>query len=575
MNHFSRLLAVVSIGLLAPVAHGYNYLTASCGAINFNSGQMTFNYASNLSSAEKLDISRAFSRLTAFSDSTITTNDNSDNSYSRGNGENEIYLDSTHSTAQCWINYSTSTCTVSEADIRFGNQSWTTGSASQHLPYASGRSILGTAVHEGGHCLGMAHENTVYNMMGSDFSHVTRNNLTTYFGPGEDLSDGLIDLHGKRSGGSNTYRDVGATVMRYDSVSGAYSTHKFGVLLDTGGTVLPVVGSFEGQDVFQITAGKTVRMELTFENNGELNTETPSIGYYLSVNALISSADPLLRTDNNFSLGRATPLETTQSVTIPSDTVPGNYFLGAFVDHEDLISEVTNLNNVAYYPVNIVAPLPDLTVPFASVDDSTLLPGEAFSALAVVRNEGDAASEISVLRYVRSSDSYISLSDDWIRTEWIPSLAAGALKASNVPVVAPGTQGTWWIGACISVVSGEVNTSNQCSTGTQITVAAQSPVVSTGAVTAITTTQATLSATVNANGGATALHFDWGRDYLFDSTLTYGSTITGLSDTSVNITVPGLICGATYQVRARAVNSAGTSLGNVQEFTVTSCPGCE
>jgi hypothetical protein len=144
-------------------------------------------------------------------------------------------------------------------------------------------------------------------------------------------------------------------------------------------------------------------------------------------------------------------------------------------------------------------------------------------------------------------------------------LTSGALKASNVPVVAPATQGTWWIGACISVVSGEVNTSNQCSTGRQIMVAAQSPVVSMGAVTAITTTQAALSATVNANGGATALHFDWGRNYLFDSTLTYGSTIT----------VQGLICGATYQVRARAVNSAGTSLGNAQEFTVTSCPGCE
>ncbi|MDZ7785302.1 MAG: hypothetical protein U5K56_20905 [Halioglobus sp.] len=174
----------------------------------------------------------------------------------RDNNQNEIYRDTSHGTAQCWVEYNTTNCDVNEADIRFGDEPWVTGSSSQHLPYNSGRSIMGTAVHEGGHCVGMAHENTVYNMMGEDWSHVTRNGVTTYYGPGEDLSDGLIDLHGERSGGSDTYRDVGATVLRYEFADGAYSDHQFGVLRDaSSGTTLPVVGSFEGQDTFEVVRG--------------------------------------------------------------------------------------------------------------------------------------------------------------------------------------------------------------------------------------------------------------------------------------------------------------------------------
>lgn len=574
MNYFSKLTCIALFGLASQGASAYNYFTDDdCGTLDFGGGHMTFDYGDNLTTAQKSDISTAFSRLTAFSDSSITMNDNGDSSYSTGNGENEVYYDSSHGTAQCWANYNTSTCSVNEADIRFGDEPWVTGSDSQHWPYGSdGRSIMGTAVHEGGHCLGMAHENTLYNMMGEDWSHVTRQDLTTYYGPGEDLSDGLIDLHGERSGGSDTYRDVGATVLRYEFADGAYSDHQFGVLRDpSSGTTLPVVGSFEGQDTFEVVAGETVEMELTFENNGEQGTETPNIGFYLSTNSLISTSDTLLRTDTGYSLGRGAPYEVTENVTIPIDTVPGNYFLGAYIDHDNLIGETTAQNNIAYYPVSVLPPPPDLTVPFAGVDDSTLRPGEAFSVLAIVKNVGDGPSDSTTLRYYRSTNDFISTSDTQIGTDFISALAAGDTQGANDPAVAPSSEGTWWIGACVDSVSREASTSNNCSTGAEITVAIQAPVVSTDAVSQIGTEQVTLNATVNSNGGETTLYFDYGADNQFGSTLTYGSVGSGVSEISVNTVLDGLVCNSTYQVRARAVNSAGTTTGNVQEFTTLSC----
>lgn len=564
----------LTLGALSQAGHAYNYITCSGNPMDFGSGYMTFNYANNLSTLQKSRISTAFSRLTAFADSNINTVDNGDSSFSGNNGQNEIYINTNVGTADCSYWFNTTTCVVSEADIRFGDETWVTGDDSQHAPFtslATGRSITGAAVHEGGHCVGLAHSNDLYNIMGEEWDHVTRNGVNTWYGPGEDASDGLIDLHGKSS--SNAYPDVGASIFRYDGPDGAYSEHRFGVIRNGSGSTLPVVGSFEGQPVYEIVAGETVDLELTFENNGWNNTETPNTGYYLSTNSFISGGDTLLRT-GNLTLGRNAPYETDVSVTIPLDTAPGNYFLGVIVDHDNQIIEYTNSNNVAYYPVSIVEPPPDLTVPFSGVLPNFLRPTETFSALSIVRNEGDGPSTATTVRYLRSTNSTISLSDTQIGTDAIGALAAGGQQSSNAPATAPASNGTWWVGACVDSVPGEVNAFNQCSTGTQITVSLPPPDVSTDSVGSVTNNLASINATVNANGGATTLYFDYGTDNQFQNTFVYGSVASGLNPIGVNGLLTDLVCNTTYQVRTRASNAAGTTFGNTLQFTTDVCPGC-
>jgi len=576
MNRLTALVGIASLGLASSGAQAYNFITADCGNINFSGGNMTFNYGSNLFEEEKTELTIAAARLTMFSTATITIGNENDSSFANDNDQNEVFFDSSVGTARCWYRFNTGSCNVIEADVQMGDEPWTTGQDSEHWPFdwsaSGGRSVLGTAVHEWGHCVGMAHENSMYNMMGSDWTHVTRNAETTYYGPGEDLSNGLIALHGERTGGDDTFRDVGATVFRYDSADGEYSDHRFGVLRDAStGSTLPVVGSFSGQNTFQVVAGETVEMELTLENNGEENTENPNVGYYLSTNSTISSSDVLLRALNNYTLGRNTPYEIEVDVTIPVDTAPGNYFLGAFVDHENLITEVTGTNNIAYYPITVLAAPSDLIVPFAGVNDSTLRPGEAFSAVAIVRNDGDGQSDPTTLRYYRSINSIISTSDTQIGTDGITGLNAGQTQGANDPNIAPSAEGIWWIGACIDSVARESNTSNNCSSGAQITVAVVEPSVTTDSVNVLSVTTVNFRATINPNGGDTTVYFDYGTDNQFDTTITQAGVYSGLADTSIINGTDNLDCDTTYQVRARAVNSAGETVGNTQEFTTPSC----
>ena len=472
-----KFITAILLGIFSVNAHSYNYITCSNGKkMDFWGGHPTFNYGSNLSSAQKSRIGIAFSRLTVFSDSSISIGNSNDTSYSFGNGQNEIYRDLSVGTASCAYYYNTNSCVVSEADIRFGDEPWTTNDDSTHWPYGNaGRSITGTAVHEGGHCVGMAHTNNLYNMMGSDWNHVTRNGSATYYGPGEDLSDGLIDLHGKRSA-TDSYRDVGATVWRYSHASGAYSAHKPGRLLDPATNAeKPKVGSYLGQNMYQVVAGENVRMEITLENNGEKNTESVPTGFYLSTNSIISKYDRLLAT-YTFILGRGSPYETTRTVTIPADVTPGNYFLGVYVDHQDDIPEVTVANNVAYYPIKVIAK-PDLVTINPAVNDATLTPGQAFTFSATVKNQGVSNSPSSTLRYYRSNNSIISTADTEIGTDYVAALAPGGTSPESIGLNAPASDGTWWIGACVESVAGETNTANQCSAGVKITVTSPDLVV--------------------------------------------------------------------------------------------------
>lgn len=579
MNYLTKMTGVACLALVAEGASAYTYVSRACGTVTgYSNVSRVFNLANNLSAAEKTDIITALARVTEFSAATIIPFDNNDSSFGPTNTQNEIYHDTTHPTAQCALNFDSNTCTVVAHDIRFGNQNWVTGEDSDHAPYdpsppTGGRSILGTAVHEGGHCIGIGHEDDVYNMMGDDRTHVTRNSTTTYYGPGEDLSNATIARWGKRST-TDAYRDVGLTVMRWSGSDGTYSSHDFGVMRDSLGNTLPTDGSFAGQPAYEVVAGETVQMELVVENNGEKNTESFSIGFYLSTNAFISTSDTLLSEDTGYVQTRNVPYEALEPVTIPIDTPPGNYFLGAYADHDNVIPEVTSANNIAYYPIVVLPPPSDLTVPFAGASDTTLLPTQLFSILAVTRNIGLGPSDPTTLRYYRSTNSTISTFDTQVGTDAIAGLAANGQVADNDPEAAPSAEGTYWYGACVDAVPRESATNNQCSTGAQVTVAALAPTVSTGAATNITTTGATLNATVTPNGAATTLYFDWGTGGALNNTLTYGSVGTGISALNRSTSLGGLTCNTTYQFRARAVNSKGTTFGTVQQFTTSACPGC-
>ena len=576
MMSFLRIAPPLALVVFTGHVNAYNYFSCSLGGDLIFPGHITMNFADDLTTAEKAAISRGLQRATQVSDTSITAINNFDNDHEGDNGENEIYRDDIP-TADCRSWVTTNTCNVVEVDMRFGNLTWVTTDTSQHEPYippGTGRNMTGVAVHEAGHCLGLAHSDNIYNMMGHDWTHVTRNGTAAYYGPGEDMSDGLIDKHGKKSS-NDSNRDVGITVFRYQGPDGGgYSRHMAGEITQASMAV-PVVGSFDEQDVYQVVAGETVQMELTLENNGEKNSELPAIGYYLSTNSSISTLDTLLKT-NAISIGRGFPLETAISVTIPAGTAPGSYFLGAYIDHENQIAEVTNANNVAYYPIEVIPPSSDLTFPFFALSKTTLAINEVFTAYTIVRNDGDYASTAgNIYYYISTSPNTAKLNPIGSSTSFAP-LAAGSQRSGNTTLQAPQYEpyGARYIGACVEDVANELDTSNDCSTGVEVQIKAPPPIFATEDATNITATGATLNGTLDPNGATATAYFEWGETTAYGNSVVYGQEGPEPGMVAVSKVITGLTCNTEYHFRLRVVERDGTHYGEDRQFTTGACPGC-
>lgn len=94
---------------------------------------------------------------------------------------------------------------------------------------------------------------------------------------------------------------------------------------------------------------------------------------------------------------------------------------------------------------------------------------------------------------------------------------------------------------------------------------ATAPTATTGAATDVTPSSATLTATVDPNGGSTVVHFDYGTSTSYGVT-SASKTVDGADPVTVQIPVGGLTSATTYHYRVVATNALGTVTGEDKTF---------
>jgi len=105
---------------------------------------------------------------------------------------------------------------------------------------------------------------------------------------------------------------------------------------------------------------------------------------------------------------------------------------------------------------------------------------------------------------------------------------------------------------------------------------AQAPSVITLEATGITSSEATLNGTVNANTLSTDVTFDWGLTSAYVNTVNATPpTVTGNTVTPVLAVLTGLTSNTTYHFRVKGVNAAGTSVGADLTFVTSQGVGSD
>lgn len=360
-----KTMALAAICVLTHQASAYSTWSCLGEKMKWSSNSVTMRLASNSfsNSSWRSSMTTAISRVNQNPSRFRFSSSYPDSSVAVDNGQSEAWFTSNQSLLggaparafvqmDCidyWI-FGTDV-EITEADVIFDNQRpyTTTMSKTSLWPYGGGsRPFQTTAIHELGHGAGLAHTNNTYNIMGQDWTHITANGATARSYLGEDAAHGLVYLYGTTG---SSAEDFAVTHFKRVGASGQYSTHDKTVLRTSSGGALSSFTS-GGERVYRVNRGQTIRLELTYENNGKTR-RTEDLGFYVSTNNYISTYDRLIGT-RSLDLGRNTVYTTWHYVTIPTNLTRGaNYWLGAIIDRNGSLSEMTEANNATYVPIRI------------------------------------------------------------------------------------------------------------------------------------------------------------------------------------------------------------------------------
>ena len=211
--------------------------------------------------------------------------------------------------------------------------------------------------------------------------------------------------------------------------------------------------------------GGRFTLYVTVGNFGDAESAATTLRYYQSTDATISSADTQVGTDAVGALGVSGISLSQESIDLTAPSTAGTYYYGACVDAVAGESDTTDNCTRRSVMVEVVATTigSDLVFDRAIRDDKILKPGETFRILVIVRNQGAEWSTRTTVRFYRSTDVTITTSDTEEGSEQIPPLRPLAGVGRTIPLTAPSTAGTYYYGACVDAVSGELDTTNNCS----------------------------------------------------------------------------------------------------------------
>ena len=215
--------------------------------------------------------------------------------------------------------------------------------------------------------------------------------------------------------------------------------------------------------------GQSFTLRATVRNQGSARSAATRLRYFRSADATISSTDTQVGTDAVS--GLAASGTSPESISLRAPSSAGTYYYGACVASVSGESNTgNNCSSGVRVTVGSVQSAPDLVVQSPSVSNSSPNPGQSFTLRATVRNQGSARSAVTRLRYFRSSNATITTTDTQVGTDGVSSLAASGTSPESISLRAPSSAGTYYYGACVTSVSGESNTGNNCSSGVRVTV---------------------------------------------------------------------------------------------------------
>ena len=338
-----------------------------------------------------------------------------------------------------------------------------------------------------------------------------------------------------------------------------------------------LVVSSAGVSRAQIYIGESFGLSATVQNVGEESADATRVRYYRSADRAITTGDTEVGTDE---VGRLVVRGSAEVETTLRVASAGVYYYGACVDRVG--GEYARPNNCSAGVQVRVVGRPDVQIEDVAVSRNRVGRGESFRLSARVVNEGGSVAARAQVVYYRSSDVRITSGDARVGTGSVERLPASSAEGVGIDLTAPTTGGVYYYGLCVSGVSGETATRNNCSSGVALEVSGPDLVVEEVSVSSDrlpVEASFTLSATVKNAGGANAsatrvryyLSADEeidGADEELEVAVVGGLSSGGVYDGSVRLTAPARAGVYYYGACVEGVSGEGDTGNNCSEAVV-------
>ncbi|MBC3542413.1 CARDB domain-containing protein [Rufibacter sediminis] len=186
-----------------------------------------------------------------------------------------------------------------------------------------------------------------------------------------------------------------------------------------------------------LLAGATVTATSTLRNQGSVSAASSNIGYYLSANNTFEASDVALTTTTGGALAGSTSAAKSVTLTIPTGTAAGNYYVLFVADPANAVTEGLETNNVSSVALTVLPQTIDLEMQTPSLSVASVTVGGSVKATSTIRNTGTVASSASVVGYYLSTNTTFESSDVALGTSTGGALAANASAAKSADLTIP------------------------------------------------------------------------------------------------------------------------------------------
>ncbi|MBP7533349.1 MAG: hypothetical protein KA783_02800 [Chitinophagales bacterium] len=195
-----------------------------------------------------------------------------------------------------------------------------------------------------------------------------------------------------------------------------------------------------------VIPGGTVKVTGTMKNIGNAAAVASKVRFYLSTDPIYSGTDAAIGFVNgNVLAANASQFIIEKSLTIPTTTAAGTYFVLCRVDADSQVTENSETNNLFNFTLSIVV-LPDF-ITQTPIAPASIIKGSTGTVSCIVKNNALGTAAASTVQFYLSTNQTYETTDVSLGSSSVSALAANATttKSRSITIPATTTPGTYYI----------------------------------------------------------------------------------------------------------------------------------